>query len=162
MCSASQQVHDYIVSEEGCAIEKSSILSVDHVVGVITCRLLCMRTGTAWYTASCVLYGWRNFVLPYPSAIGVVMVAGQLGAPGHGVAAVEWCRSNRVQNSTKVAISIWWYWVELVAGPSTFDSSLFSSSFLFAFFMDKTLHNATAMHSFRNATRVEFMPGRDP
>jgi len=34
------------------------------------------------------------------------MVAGQLGAPGHGVAAVEWCRSNRVQNSTKVAISI--------------------------------------------------------
>jgi len=35
-----------------------------------------------------------------------------------------WCRSNRVQNSTKVAISIWWYWVELVAGPSTFDSSL--------------------------------------
>ena len=26
-----------------------------------------------------------------------------------------------------------------MAGPSTFDSSLFSSSFLFAFFMDKTL-----------------------
>ena len=113
MWSASQQVHYFI------GYWKSSILS-NHVVGVIVfwvCEEL-PQDISLW--VCCMAEGILFCHIGPRQASSCC----QLGA-GHGVVAAAWCRPNRVQNSTKVAISIWWDWVELVAGLSTFDSVLF-------------------------------------